>query len=178
MKIYVTNIPPSTIKLSLLDKYLLNKEGSKKYELSSEDFGTHIIDHSKNNVEKMYRIEPTFNMDLHLIKYKNFSLLVDLTIYVQIPVVSQFPVNYVLTKMTCFEYVMNSKSNLKLVVECLEEKPNLKLVVECLEEKSTSFGTSLHKEIIPINFYFTNSMINHIDDNLLEEINMFLLELN
>jgi hypothetical protein len=164
MKIYVTNVSPSTIKLAAIDKYLLNKSGSKKYELSSEDFGTHIIDYSKNNVENMYRIEPTLNMDLHLIKYKGFSLLVDLTNYIQIPVVSQFPVNYVLTKMTCFEYCINKKSGIKLIVDCLIEN-----------------GASLHKEIIPVNFYFTSSsnfMINQSNDNLFEEINMFLLELN
>ena len=169
MKIYVTNVKPSTIKSVLhsgtLDKYILNKNGFKKYELTSEDFGTHIIDYSKNNVEQMYRIEPTLNMDLHLINnYKNLSLLVDKTNYVQIPVISQFPVNYILTKMTCFEYVMNKKSDLKLVIECIEEN---------------NVCTSFDKEFIPINFYFTtSSMINQSDDNLLEEINVFLLELN
>ena len=172
MKIYVTNVKPSTIKSVLhsgtLDKYILNKNGFKKYELTSEDFGTHIIDYSKNNIENMYRIEPTLKMDLHLINYKDFRLLVDQTNYVQIPVISQFPVKYILTKMTCFEYVMNKKSDLKLVIECLEENNN-----------GTSFGTSLDKEFIPINFYFTtSSMINQTDDNLLEEINVFLLELN
>ena len=54
MKIYVTNINPYTIKSVLhsgnLDKYILNKNGFKKYELTSEDFGTHIIDYSKNNM--------------------------------------------------------------------------------------------------------------------------------
>ena len=167
MKIYVTNVLPSAIKLASIDKYLLNKEGLKKYELSSEDFGTHIIDYSINNVEKMYRIEPTLNMDLHLIKYKGFSLLVDITNYVQIPVVSQFPVNYVLTKMICFEYCINKKSGLKLVVECLKESNPL-----------------FDKEIIPINFYFISSSsssnsfsLNQSNDNLFEEINMFLFEL-
>ena len=179
MKIYVTNINPSTIKPVLnsgkLDKYILNQNGYKKYELNSEDFGTHIIDYSKNNVENMYRIEPTLNMDLHFIKdYKDLpTLLVDQTNYVYIPVVSQFPVNYVLTKMTCFEYVLNKKSAVKLVVECLLENNNDLL--------SASFGSSLNKEFIPINFYFTSSSSSSsdkIDDNLLEEINVFLLELN
>jgi hypothetical protein len=91
-------------------------------------------------------------------------LLVDQTNYVQIPVVSQFPVNYVLTKMTCFEYCINKKSGLKMTIECLEENIS-----------------SLDKEFIPINFYFTSSNssnFNKMDNNLLEEINMFLLELN
>jgi len=163
MKVYVTNIPPSTIKLATIDKFLLSKDGYKKYELVSEEFGTHIIEK-----EKMYRIEPTLNMDLHLINnFNGYSLLVDKTKYVHIPVISQFPVDYILTKMTCFEYIIgsNKKNGLKLVVECLEESNEL-----------------LDKEMIPINFYFTfNSSSNSfdlVDDNLLEEINVFLLKLN
>ena len=103
------------------------------------------------------------NMDIHLINYKQISLLVDLTKYIHIPTVSQFPVNYLLTKMVCFEYCINKNSGLKLVVDCLKEN-----------------SSSLDKEIIPINFYFTSSnfMINQSNDNLFEEINMFLLELN
>ena len=162
MKIYVTNIPPSTIKLASIDKYILKKDGYKKHELVSEDFGTHVIEK-----DKMYRIEPTMNMDLHLINnFNGCNLLVDSTEYVNIPVLSQFPVDYILTKMTCFEYKTNVKSNdLKLVVECLEETNEL-----------------LEKEMVPVNFYFySNSNSNSFDklkDNLLEEINMFLLELN
>jgi len=162
MKIYVTNIPPSTIKLASIDKYILKKDGYKRHELVSEDFGTHVIEK-----DKMYRIEPTMNMDLHLINnFNGCNLLVDSTEYVNIPVLSQFPVDYILTKMTCFEYKINVKSNdLKLVVECLEETNEL-----------------LEKEMVPVNFYFySNSNSNSFDklkNNLLEEINMFLLELN
>ena len=166
MKIYVTNIPPSTIKLVAIDKYLVSKDGYKKYELVSKEFGTHVIEK-----DKMYRIEPTLNMDLHLINdFNGYSLLVDKTKYVHIPIMSQFPVDYILTKMTCFEYVIrsNKKNGIKLVIECLEESNEL-----------------LDKEMIPVNFYFLNSSsnsfsnsLNLVDDNLLEEINVFLLELN
>ena len=134
----------------------------------SEDFGTHVIDYSKNNQEIMYRIEPTMNMDLHLINnFNGCNLLVDKTEYVHIPVLSQFPVDYILTKMTCFEYKINAKSNdLKLVIECLEETNEL-----------------LEKEMIPVNFYFTckssfDNSFDKLENNLLEEINMFLSELN
>jgi hypothetical protein len=129
------------------------------------EFGPKI---NKKNLN-MYRIEPTLNMDLHLIdNYNGFNmhkvqpiLLVDKTNYVHIPIVSQFPVDYLLTKMICFDYKM-TKSGLKMTVECLLES-----------------NEYLEKEYKPINFYFTiyNSSLN-IDDNLLEEINMFLLELN
>jgi hypothetical protein len=171
MKIYVTNIPPSTIKLLRLDKFCLNKDGYKKYELASEEFGIHVIDYSKNNLESIYRIEPTLNMDLELIhNFNGSSLLVDKTKYVHIPVISQLPVDYILTKMTCFEYIIgsNKKNGLKLVVECLEETNEM-----------------LDKEMIPVNFYFVNSSSNSssnsldlVDNTLLEEINVFLLELN
>ena len=170
MKIYVTNIPPSTLNLSTLEKHCLNKEGYKKYELVSEEFGTHIIDYSNNNLENMYRIEPNLNTDLHLINNhkdgKLYSLLIDKTEYVHIPVVSQFPVDYILTKMICFEYRITNTNT--------KTKSGLKLVIECLEETNKL----LEKELIPINFYFLNSMINLVDELLLEEINVFLLELN
>jgi hypothetical protein len=160
MKIYITNIPPSTINIAAIDKYRLLKEGYKKYELVSEEFGTHIIEK-----EKMYRIEPTLNMDLHLINnFNGYTLLVDKTKYVHIPVISQFPVDYVLTKMTCFEYIIGSN-----------KKNGLKLVIECIEETNELFD----KEIIPVNFYFSlDSSLNLVDDNLLQEINVFLLALN
>jgi len=171
MRIYVTNIPPSTLNLLKLAKYLVSKDGYKKYELLSEEFGIHIIDYSKNNLEQMYRIEPTLNMDLHLINnFNGHSLLFDKTSYIHIPVVSQLPVDYVLTKMICYEYKIIANSG---------KKNGLKLVIECLEE----CNELLEKEMIPVNFYFLNSnsnsnSLNLIDDNLLEEINVFLLELN
>lgn len=173
MKIYITNIPPSTIKLAAIDKYRISKDGYKKYELVSQEFGTHVIDYSKNNLERIYRIEPTLNMDLHLINdFNGSALLVDKTKYVHIPLVSQLPVDYILTKMTCFEYVINSNAN---------KKNSVKLVVECLEETNEL----LDKEMIPVNFYFSlnsassdSDSLNLVDDNLLQEINVFLLELN
>jgi hypothetical protein len=128
----------------------------------SQEFGTHIIEK-----EKIYRIEPTFNMDMHLINdFNGFALLVDKTKYVHIPVISQLPVDYILTKMICFEYVTNSNAS---------KKNSVKLVVECLEE----CNETLDKEMVPVNFYFSlNSSLDLVDNNLLEEINVFLLELN
>ena len=162
MKIYITNIPPSSIKLERLNKYLLSKDGYKKYELVSKEFGTHIIEIRKQNEPTMYRIEPTLNMDLHLINMPNASLLVDKTNYVHIPVVSQMPVDYILTKMTCFEYAIKNKSGSKI-----------KMIVECLIENSNILSD---KEIISILFSSQKNNLD-IEDNLLEEINMFLLEL-
>jgi len=188
MKIYVTNINPSTIKLEKLDKYLLNKNGYKKYELVSEEFGTHIIEQhsSKNNNNNnkdqeqeqiIYRIEPTLNTDLHLINdFNGYNLLFDKTIYIHIPVISQLPANYILTKMVYFEYYINQ--NIKNNGKNENKVSKLKLVIECLSEGSNAL---LENKLVPINFYFvssTGTTNNIADDNLFEEINRFLLELN
>ena len=189
MKIYVTNIPPSSIKSNLrkIEPFLINKNGFKKYEIFSEDFGTHIIENksgNKNGDQFIYRIEPTSNMDLHLTKnYNGYDLLFDKTEYVNIPVISQFPVNYTLTKLTCFEYSTNK------ILKTKNDKNEVRLVIECIVETNSL----MEKEFIPINFYFTFSKCNEskcnetkynepkwndFDNNLLEKINMFLLELN
>ena len=54
MKIYVTNIPPSSIKPNFekMEKYLINKNGYKKYELFSEEFGTYVIEDNNNKNNK------------------------------------------------------------------------------------------------------------------------------
>jgi len=176
MKIYVTNIPPSSIKSNIgkIEPFLINKNGFKKYEIFSEEFGTHIIENksgNKNNDQSIYRIEPTTKMDLHLTKnYNGYDLLFDKTEYVNIPLVSQFPINYTLTKLTCFEYSSNKCLNTKY-----KNDNEFKLVIECLVETNTF----MENDIIPINFYFyySESKSNNIDNNLLEQINMFLLEL-
>lgn len=184
MKIYVTNINPSTIQLEKLDTYLLNKNGRKKYELLSEEFGMHIIEQpvSKKGQEQLiYRIEPTLNTDNHLINnFNGYNLLFDKTNYVHIPVISQLPVNYVLTKMVCFDYKIDKDNDKNKE----NRSSNLKLVIECLLEGSNAL---LENKLVPINFYFVSSTsvaTNNIadnnvpDNNLLEEINRFLLELN
>ena len=48
-------------------------------------------------------------------------MLIDNTDYKMIPVTSQLPVNYILTKMTIYEYQIDKRSNLKMIVECLNE---------------------------------------------------------
>ena len=186
MKIYVTNIPPSSINPNFekMEKFLINKNGYKKYELFSEEFGTYVIE-DKNNKndkkdkkdkntysQKIYRIEPIFNTDLHLIKnYNGYDLLFDKTEYVDQDVISQLPVNYMLTKLTCFEYVLPSNPT---------SRNKIKLTIECIVENNTL----MDKVIVPINYYFSclsnkNDKMdnNNIDDNLLEEINVFLSEL-
>jgi hypothetical protein len=156
MKIYITNILLSSIDTFLKNNTITNPIKVSKYELFSEEFGTHIIEEEQT----IYRIEPTLNLDIHLTKnYKGYDLLFDKTNYIHIPVISQLPTNYTLTKLTCFEYIINKKSKLKFVVECISET-----------------NTLFEKIFVPINFYF--SICNScIDDVLLNEINVFLLDL-
>jgi hypothetical protein len=154
MRIYITNILLSSIK-HFLNNATATANTVSKCEIFSEEYGLHIIE-----ANKIYRIDPTFDLDFHLMKkYKGYDLLFDKTNYIHIPVISQFPVNYVLTKLTCFEYIINKKSKLKFVVECISET-----------------NTLFEKQFVPVNFYFYNSNSN-VDDILLNEINVFLLDL-
>ena len=97
MKIYITDIFPSSLKnkLTTLKEYLVNQNGLTKYELASEDYGMHYIEN-----DTIYRVEPNFKPDIQLIKkFLDNEILVDNTDYKMIPVVSQLPLNYVLTKI-------------------------------------------------------------------------------
>jgi hypothetical protein len=103
----------------------------------------------------------------------NSDLLIDSTKYVYCPVVSQLPINYILTKFTVLEYQTSKKSKLKLVVECLNEPVLI----------GSYFSPDKHmgEELIPIDFYFVYddaSKLDLCDRFFQEEINMFLLHLN
>jgi hypothetical protein len=197
MKIYIVNILPEALKNKLDNfcSFLLHKR--EKYELFSEEYGLHIVEHdnnsnsnsnnSNNKETQIYKIESTFDTSYHMLKdytssfgattnSKNSTvvvdLLFDLTDYVKIDVISQLPTKYVLTKMTKFVYKFNKKSKWEFVIECIRET-NTEL---------------LEKEWIPINFYFSYKYsanepkitdLQNLDDLLFqEEINVFLTHLN
>ena len=173
MKIYITNIFPSSLKNKLTNLKGLQSSTFQKLEIASEDFGIHFIEDGKN--KNCYRIEPNFEPKLQLIKGfgpTNSDLLVDNTKYVYCPVVSQFPMNYILTKMTVLEYQTSKKSKLKLVIECLNEPVLI----------GSYFSPDKHmgEELIPVNFYFVYELTNlDLNDQFfLEEFNMFLSHLN
>lgn len=170
MKIYITDIFPSSLKnkLTKINEYLSNT--ISRYEIVSEEYGIHIIEG-----DKIYRIEPNFKPDIQLIKdtlYNN--LLIDNTNYKMIPVVSQLPYNYILTKITIHEYQVCKKSKLKLVVECLNEPVSTNVF---FSKKNQS---TIDTTVIPINFYFVynESKIDLTDQFLKEEFNVFLSHLN
>ena len=175
MKIYITTIFPSSIKNKLTNFKDLELKTSHKYEMTSEDFGVHYIEKSKNG-DHIYRMEPSFEPKFQLIK--NFGetqddLLLDSTKYIVCPVVSQLPVNYILTKLTILEYQSGRKSKLKLVVECLNEP----VVIGAYFSPDKHMG----EEMVPINFYFEYDDTAKLELNdrfFQEEINMFLSHLN
>ena len=170
MKIYITDIFPSSLKnkLTNMNKYLVNS--LTKYELVSEEHGIHIIEN-----DAIYRMEPNFNPDTKLIKNFiniNTELLIDNTDYKMIPVTSQLPVNYILTKMTIYEYQIDKKSNLKMIVECLNEPVSQNVFFSQNKQMDTN--------TIPINFYFiyNDKKIDLSDRFFKEEFNVFLSHLN
>jgi hypothetical protein len=172
MKIFITNILPSSLKNKLTKMQGFEVKSFNKTEIASEDYGLHIIENNK-----IYRVEPTFEKNLQLIK--NFGntrveLLLDKNKYIHCHVVSQMPVNYILTKLLILEYQTSKKSKLKLVVECLKETITI----------GSYFSPDKHigEDIVPINFYFvfdepTNNL-DIMDQFFQEEINVFLSHLN
>jgi len=184
MRIYITNILPSSLKnqLTTIQNLLLNPHGTNKYEIVSEEFGTHFIEESKDKDKEndnIYRIEPNFEQKFQLIKNyyngcENNDLLLDNTDYKYCQVVSQLPTEYILIKMIVFEYRVSPKSKLKLVVEYLKEPITI----------GTYFSANKHigEELVPINFYFvydnSNNDLDLSDRFFQEDFNMFLSHLN
>ena len=161
MKIYVVNILPESLKnkiKNMIDSFEYNEKIT--YELHSRDFGLHILED-----DKMYLKESTFKSDYELIKgyttsecLIKYDLLIDKQEIKNIPVISQIPVNYIITIFNIFEFKVCKNSKLSLIIECLEETENFV------------------KKSIPVNFYF-----NYNNDNLdlndmffQDEFNVFL----
>ena len=170
MKIYITDIFPSTLKnkLTNIREYLSNT--ISRYEMVSEEYGIHIIEG-----DTIYRIEPNFKPDMQLIKtFFSNELLIDNTNYKMIPVVSQLPYNYILTKITIHEYQVCKKSKLKLIIECLNEPVQTNVFFSKKNQEN------LDTTAIPINFYFlyNDAKIDLTDQFLKEEFNVFLSHLN
>ena len=159
VKLYI-HYKPENITLHRIEKYFI--KSYNKMELESTDFGKHIIESNS-----IYRIEPNFNMKYEIKEkyYKNYDLLIDYSQYNKIKTLSQLPVNYILTKLTIYEYKINENSNMKLIIECIKEIN--------LDNKN-----NVNYEMKPYNFYFDyneNKLVN--DENINEEINVFLSHL-
>jgi hypothetical protein len=145
MKVYITNVLPSNIKNNIdkIGLYLVSKR--EIYELFSEEYGLHVMHLNKNTDPTIYRVETAFETNYHLIKNHKYNqqgvlcdLLCDLTTFIHIPVTSQLPTKYVLTKLQQISYKIDKKSCWTLIIDCIRE---------------TNLDT-LSKELIPINYYF------------------------
>jgi hypothetical protein len=167
MKIYVSNIPLTNITKNMheLSQYIVDHNGIDILELHSLDYGLHIIE--KN---KIYRFEPDFNPQYEIIRgFKGYDLLIDKSVPKLLPVLSQLPTKYIMSKIKIYEYKSNKKSNIKLVIKCIKTPLQIK-----------SLSTNTNEE--PIDFYFeyenSNSNIDLTDRFFQDELNMFLSQLN
>jgi 5'-3' exonuclease len=119
-----------------------------KYELSSKEFGIHIIDD-----KSILCIESTFEPEYEIIKnYNNFDLLVDRTNYKHFETISQLPVNYICTPYYELKFKLHKKlllgdksdnvpgitgmGPIKLVKLFSELTSNHKVTLESIIEKS------------------------------------------
>jgi hypothetical protein len=124
--------------------------------------------------KKVYLLEPSFTEDIQTIKYGNLELLFNNKKDILIPVLSQLPVNYIISNITQYEYKINS---LKLIVQGIFEKP-----VNANYKKKNIFDNDT-KIFVPIDFYFEyNNELNHkfnnsIDKFLQDDLNVFLSHL-
>ena len=164
MKIYIPNILPSSLQ-NKIDKLFLNfgvHKSKQKYEIISKEYGLIIIEE-----ENISLIESSFQTDYELIKnYNNYDLLVDRTYNIynnnKIPLLSQFPVNYIHTKYLELQFRTHKKSKLTLIIDCFEEPSNFEITR------------------LPIDFYFhyNNDTLDLQEHFFQEEFNMFLSTLN
>ena len=107
MKIYIVNIIPQSLKnkiKNMMESFEYNEKIT--YELHSQDFGLHILED-----DKIYLKESTYNHDYELIKGyslpdggNSMDLLIDKYETNNIPVISQLPLNYIITKFHRFEF--------------------------------------------------------------------------
>jgi len=161
MKIYIPNILPINIKDKMDELTKITRPIERQIvELTSSEFGKMII-----NNDTTYMIESTFNNDYELIKNYQYNdtdnyvdLLVDKTQYSQVPMISQYPVKFILVNKTEYSYK--------------KPKSKLSLIIECVKEDKDFMTTSM----MPIDFYFIyeNDKLDLQDSFIREEINVFL----
>jgi hypothetical protein len=177
MKIYITNIDLNNIKnnINKLSNFLTNKNGIIYIELCSEEHGIYIIDDSS-----IYKLEHNSNEKYELIRnYNGFDLLVEYSENNKKQVLSQLPTNFILTKKLIFEYKIVSKSNLSLVLECIELNTNEINITET--NKSIDYinilNTDCNLDVIDFYFIYKNDNLDIKNIFLQEELNMFLFNL-
>ena len=156
MKIYITNILPAKLATNKIEHMVDNI--SRIIEINSVQMGTIIIT-DKN----IYKIEPQFNVKYSAIKgYKCtsesdrkseasfYDLLLDTSSNLQVPVISQFPSEYVLTIRTQHTYThqnINGHKNKNDNKPTNKVEPGLKLIVNYLDDVVIDYYFELRKDM-------------------------------
>ena len=159
MKLYIKNYKPIDIlkKIKLLDEYYFNTKNS--IEIISDD-GIFFI-----NDKKFYKMSIILDKLVEL-RINDLELLLDKSMYKD-EIVHYLPLNHIDSCITSFNYAINSKSKIILVIEGKYEN-----------EISNKITNKYHN-FIPTNFYFevpnekTNFELLNNDD-----LNVFLSLLN
>lgn len=159
IKIYVPNVLPSKIDMnSFCENFRYSTK--TKLELSSLDFGIHIVEK-----DDIYRIEPSFKEHYNVIKnYNGIDLLIDENKEIRVPVVSQLPSEFIIVNKIIYEFKQSFKPNVFFIIECVQQKCKV----------------TLDEIMVPVDFYFSCNKSNFDIDNIFfqDEINKFLSMLN
>lgn len=164
MKIYIKDYNPKNIlkKIKLIDEYYYST--TKSIEIISDD-GIFYIDN-----KKFYKINIVLD-ELVELKICNFDMLLDKSVYNN-DIVHQLPFNYIDSHITTFNYAINSKSKIKLVIE-----GNYNIIDN--EIIDNEIITNKYYNFSPTNFYF-EAPNEKTDFELLnnDDLNVFLSLLN
>jgi len=190
-KIYLKNIPLSTItnNLQCFSKFCKNQY--TYIRICSKEDGTIFIINDKNLI---YFLEVQDELIKHKnitnVKYGNIDLLVDYNLEIKIPVLSQLPVDYSVDIITRREYYFNK---IKLVVDGIYEKKTNN--INTCDFKKKNLLDDMVKTFVPIDYYleYIDNDKNSTKDNkdnkykdkqidftspfVKEELNGFLLHL-
>lgn len=160
MKIYIDNYNPNNLlnKLEILEPYIIKY--SSYIEILSDD-GIYYINET-GNINKINNVKDE-SVKITNILY-NYKFLIDLSI-ISYENVTSIPLNHVNNKIFRYDYKIDVKSNLKLIIEF---KHN--------ETKDTCETSNINNELTPINFYFeySNKILDYNEIFNNNDFNVFL----
>lgn len=152
IKLYISNIPPSAISLSKLTQ-LCNFVTTKHIcEICSPECGLLLMD---IDTQRVYQTCPSFQPNYELIEnYHGYNLLVDKgdDASTRVEIVSQLPVQYGSRQLIEYEFKLNPKSLLSLVVQVI----------------------SLAPVPVPVNYWFVSRHFDLSDTFFTEDFHAFL----
>lgn len=148
MKLYISNVPPSAISLSKLTQ-LCNFVTTKHIcEICSPECGLLLMDIDS---QRVYQTCTSFQPNYELIEnYNGYNLLLDKSDNPVIEILSQLPVQYGSRQLIEYEFKLNPKSLLSLLVQV----------------SSSS--------LVPVNYWFVSSHFDLADTFFTEDFHAFL----